>query len=146
MADRYAKQQVGVADGTQVPKAKLDGRQVGAHMRVIIASKVTGVTWAIGDRIYLGKKKAHEKLIEVRGCADTSMGTTTLDLGDGTTAGKFMTGKTLTALDTPTVLGPKATILSADPLTTDEDLWLTIGVAAVASATEATFLLYLAGA
>lgn len=145
MTDRYAMQQVGVADGT-VPKAKLDGRQVGAHARVIIASKVTGTQWSSGDRIYLGKKKAGEKIVKVLCCTDTSFGTATLDLGDGTTAGKFLTGKVLTVTDVPTVIGPKASILDDDPLTTDEDLWLTIGVTNIASATVATFLIELAGA
>lgn len=146
MADRYAQQQVGVADGTQTPKAKLDGRQVGAHIRIITASKVPGVAWASGDRIYLGRKKAHEKLVRVDANTDTSFGTATLDLGDGTTAGKFLTGKTVTATDTPTPIGPRASIRDDDPLTTDEDLWLTIGVVAIASGTLATFDIYLSGA
>jgi len=58
MANLYALQQVGVADGTVIPAAKADGRQVSAKESVTVASKVAGQAWANGDKIFLGRLRA----------------------------------------------------------------------------------------
>lgn len=146
MAKIYAQQQVGVADGTKSPPVKQDGRQVGAHVRVTLASKVPGTQWAIGDTIYLGKKPAGQILTGVRVTADTSFGTSTLSIGTPTTPAKYVDAKTVTATDTPTPIGPKASTLDDGPSATEEELWLTVGVAAIVAATLATFELTFAGA
>ncbi|MBT0667024.1 hypothetical protein HT136_01410 [Novosphingobium profundi] len=146
MADRYVAQQVGVADGTQVPSARADGRQVGAHRRTILASKVTGVAWAIADRVFLGKKRVGETIVGIRLCTDTSLGTATVDVGNDSTADKYVDGALLTATNVPTALGPKASTLDDGPATEDEEIWATIGVAAIAAATVLTFEIELCGA
>lgn len=144
MATKYAAQQVGVADGTE-PPAKADGRLVGAKKRVILASKVATDAWNSGDLIYLGKKRPGETIVAIRCCTDTSFGTSTLSIGDGTTANKWVNAKTLTATDVPTVLGPKASTLDDAPASTKEDIWLTIGTANIAAGVLATFEIELAG-
>ena len=145
MATKYALQQKGVADSSKVPADKADGRQVGAHKRTILASKDAGVdAWNSGDVIYLGKKPANEKIVAIRGCTDTSFATSTLSIGDGTTADKYVAAKTLTATDVPTTLGPKASTLDDAP-GDEEELWLTIGVANIAAAVVATIEIELAG-
>lgn len=144
MADHYPKQQVGVADGTKTPADRADGREVNAKRRSILASKVTGTAWASGDRVFLGKKPQGYKLTDVKVCASASLGTSTLDVGDADTANKYVAGATMTTADVPTSIGPKASTLAADPGAA-EDLWLTIGVAAIVAGTELTVNLEFTG-
>lgn len=144
MATHYPKQQVGVADGTQIPAARADGREVNAKRRSILASKVTGTAWANGDTIFLGKKPQGYKLTKVTLTTDTSLATSTIDIGDDTTADKYVAGATLTTADVPTAIGPKATTLAADPAG-EEDLFATVGVADIAAGTELTFDLEFTG-
>ena len=133
-----------MADGTKIPADRPDGREVNAKRRSILASKVTGTTWASGDRVYLGKKPNGYKLTAVKLCTGTSLGTATIDIGDATTADKYVDGATLTATNVPTMIGPKATTLAADP-GGEEELWATVGVASIASGTELTFDLEFTG-
>jgi len=139
MADHYVKQQVGVADGTKSPPDRADGREVHAHVRKTLGSKVPGTAWASGDRIYLGTMAPGRKLTSIKLCTDTSLGTATIDIGDGTTADKFVDGATLTATNTPTELPIKASTLDDDPSEGETVLWATVGVAAIAAGTLLTF-------
>lgn len=144
MADFYATQQAGVADGTN-PPARADGRQVGAKRRVTLASKSTTQAVAVGDRMFLGFLAPNEKLVGVKLTTDTSLATTTVSVGDGTTADRWVAAKTLTVTDVPTILGPKATTLAAAPAGARLAIWATFGVAAVAAAVNLTFELEIAG-
>lgn len=144
MADFYASQQIGVSDGTSPPK-RADGRQVGAKRRVTLASKSTTQAVAIGDRMFLGYLAPNEKLVGVKLTTDTSLATTTVSVGDGATADRFVAAKTLTATDVPTPLGPKASTLAAAPSSSRLAIWATFGVAAVAAAVNLTFELEIAG-
>ncbi|MED5545629.1 MAG: hypothetical protein VYD90_10285 [Pseudomonadota bacterium] len=146
MADHYVAQQVGVADGTEFPAQRADARQVGAHRRTILASKVPGTAWASGDRVYLGKKRVGETIVGIRLCTGTSLGTSTVDVGNGSTADKYVDGATLTATNVPTAIGPKASTLDDGGAAADEEIWSTIGVAAIAAATVLTFEIELCGA
>lgn len=130
MADRYALEQVGAADGTQNPPKKLDGRLVGAKDRIIRAS-LPGVQLAVGDRLYLGKRPAGSILHSVSGLVGASLGTTTISIGTTASPAKYVNAKTLTAVDTPTALGPTAVSAFAAPNDADEDIWMTVGVAAI---------------
>ena len=134
MADFYALEFVGGPDGTLQPPKKLDGRLVGAKKRRVRASKPTAGNLAIGDRLYLGRLPQGALLQTIAGNFDTSLGTTTLSIGTTATPAKYVAAKTLTATDVPTGLGPKASALVGAPVTADEDIWLTIGVAAIPAA------------
>lgn len=145
MARHYAKQQVGVLDGTKIPADKADGREVGAKKSVIIASKVTGVTWASGDDVVLGKLASGEKLIDVKVCTGTSFGSSTIAIGIAGNTGKYVAARTFTTpTDAPTSIGPKASTLDDLPLEEEETILCTVATADIASGTVATFLLEIA--
>lgn len=144
MATHYVSQQVGVLDATEVPALKTDGRQVGAARRSTLASKVTGTIWANGDTIVLGKKRANEKLVGIRLTTGTSLATSTLDIGITGTLEKYAADKTLTVVDTPTQIGPKASTLDDAP-GDEETILATVGVADIAAATVLTFELEFVG-
>lgn len=145
MADVYALQQQGVADGSAIPADRSDGRQVGASKIVTIASKPTDTALNVADRLYLGKRPRGCKLIGVDLVTDTTLGTSTVDIGNDDTVDKYVDGKTLTVVDTPTSIGPKASEVAADPSDDEEDLWATIGVANIGAAVDASFILTFAG-
>jgi hypothetical protein len=138
MADFYATEFVGGPDGTSFPPKKLDGRLVGAKVRRTRATKPAS-TIAAGDRLYIGKLPAGGSLRAIVGITDTSFATATMSVGTTASPTKYMTTKTLTATDVPTLLGPKATAFDDAPLTTDEDIWITFGTAGVASGVIAAF-------
>jgi hypothetical protein len=144
MATKYALQQQGVMDGTNVPPNKADGREINADKQVILASKLAGTdAWNSGDIVYLGRKPAGRKITSVRLTSDTSLSTSTLSVGIGTdprasasvtTATKYVNAAThTTPLDKPTVIGPLASTLDDTP-PDEEHLWLTIGVTNIAAA------------
>lgn len=138
MADYYALEYVGGPDGTKNPPLKLDGRLVGAKKRRNRAVKPTTIL-AIGDRLYIGKNPSGGSVRSIIGNTDTSLGTTTLSIGTTAAPTKYVNAKTLTAVDVPTGLGPRAAAHILQPATVDEDLWLTIGVAAIPAAVVAVF-------
>ncbi|MBN8848157.1 MULTISPECIES: hypothetical protein [unclassified Sphingomonas] len=140
MADLYALEFVGGPDGTQKPPKKLDGRIVGAKKRRTRATKPTTIL-NIGDRLYLGKLPQGALLQSIIGNTDTTMGTATLSVGTTAAPTKYVNAKTLTAVDTPTSLGPKAASAVLAPASVDEDIWLTVGVASIAAATVAAFFM-----
>lgn len=146
MSDYYATQQQGVADGTAVPAERADGREVGAGKTVILASKPTDQALAASDRLFLGKRPAGTKLTGVKLTTGTSLGTSTIDIGDADTADKYVDGKTLTVVDTPTYLGPKASTLDDAPSDdADEEIWATILTATIGAAVAMTFELEFTG-
>lgn len=130
MADLYALEFVGGPDGTQQPPKKLDGRFVGAKKRRTRATKPATIL-NVGDRLYLGKLPQGAVLQSIIGNFDTSLGTSTLSVGSTANPTKYVNAKTLTTTDTPTSLGPRASAAVLAPSTVDEDLWLTVGVAAI---------------
>jgi hypothetical protein len=153
MAVKYATQQQGVADGSAVPANKADAREVNGVKSAILASKPSGTAWASGDTIYLGYKPEGHKITAIRGCTDTSWATSTLSVGVGddpragggvTTAAKYVSAKTLTATNAPTVLGPLASTMDDAP-GDGEHLWATIGTADVAAGTLATLEIEMVG-
>lgn len=139
MATLYAKQQVGVLDGTVKPSKQADGSEVNGNKRSLMATKVTGTQWAVGDQIVLGKVPAGRKVVGVRCCTDTSLGTTTVSVGTATAPTKYVNAKTVTNTDTPGLIGPNAAAISLDPLAVEETLIATIGVAAVPGAVVLAF-------
>lgn len=145
MTDTYALQQVGVVDGTVNPPVKADGRQVNARNRIHICSK-HAVDLAAGDRMFLCRKPAGQKITNIRVCTDTSFGSSTIAIGVTGTSGKYVAARTFTTpTDAPTSIGPKASTLDDDP-GAEEDIWLTVAAATLAGTTLATFIIEMAGA
>jgi hypothetical protein len=139
MAKLYAKQQVGVLDGSQKPPRQADGHEVNGTKRSLLATKVTGTNWAIGDQVSLGKIPSGRKVVGVRCCSDTSLGTSTVSIGTAADPVKYVNAKTFTTVDAPGLLGPKASAMALDPTTVEEEILATIGVAAVPGAVVLTF-------
>ncbi len=137
MADVYALEFVGGPDGTQQPPKKLDGRLVGAKKRRTRAAKPATIL-NVGDRLYIGKLPQAGVLTLITGNTDTSLGTATLSIGTTAVPNKYVNARTLTATDTPTALGPRASASQLQPAASDEDLWLTVGVAAIPANVVAT--------
>lgn len=133
MTDRYALEQIGVADGTK-PQKLSDGGLVNAKKRRIRASFPTGTAQASGDRLYLGRLPFGATITRISAITDTSLSTATLSIGTTATPTKYVASKTLTTTDVPVDLGPKASAWAAAKLTEYEDLWLTLGVAGIGSA------------
>jgi hypothetical protein len=138
MATFYAQQQVGVADGSLIPAAKADGGQVGVNLITTIASKVAGQAWAAGDQIYLGRLRPGEHMRRLWANTDTSLATATISVGTLALPTKYANGRTLTATNVPTVLGPPASVADDGALTAGEDIWATIGTAGVGAAVNLT--------
>lgn len=154
MAIKFSAQQKGVTDGSAVPAEKGDGRVLNANKSVLVASKPTTDIWANGDQIYLGKQPAGTVITDIKGLTDTSFGTSTLSIGDGgdpvqggapVNAASQVNAATLTAVDTPTELGPLAAIVAAGPVADEVDLWLTVGVADIAAAVDASIVIEFSG-
>lgn len=134
MADLYALEFVGGPDKTLMPAKKLDGRLVSAKKRRTRAVKPSTIL-NIGDRLYIGKLPQGGVLQHIDAVTDTTFGTATLSIGTTAVPNKYANARTLTATDVPTVLGPRATAAVLQPAEADEELWLTVGVAAIAAAT-----------
>lgn len=138
MADLYGLEFVGGPDGTSNPPRKLDGRIVGAKKRRTRSTKPATIL-NVGDRLYIGKLPANAVMHSVIGNVDTSLGTTTLSIGTTATPAKYVNARTLTTTDAPSALGPRASAAVNGPVAADEDLWLTVGVAAIPAAVIAAF-------
>lgn len=133
MADRYALEFVGQKDGTAFPPKKLDGRVVGAKERRIRASKAV-LADAIGDRIYIGTLPPGASLRAISINSDTSLGSSTIAIGTTAVPAKYVAATTFTTpLDRPAGIGPKASAAAAAPLDVEDDLWVTVGAAALPS-------------
>ena len=131
MADVYALEFVGGPDGTLQPPKKLDGRVVSAKKRRTRAVKPLTIL-NVGDRLYIGKLP-QDAVLQTLSCnTDTSFGTTSQPT-------KYVNARTLTSTDAPAAIGPSAASARNAPVTADEDLWVTIGTAAIPAAVLATF-------
>lgn len=135
MATYYLDTFVGVNDGTKYPADKADGRKSNAKVSTTYGNKVSGQAWAAADVVYAGKLRAGEFVRAAFGLTDTTLGTATLSLGTLASPTKYINAKTLTTVDIPTMLGPKGATAVLGPVTADEDLYWTVGTAAVAAGT-----------
>lgn len=144
MPDFYLSSQIGVKDGTKIPADRPDGRLVGAKRSSIIGSKPAGVAWANADQIFVGTLRAGESLREILVTSDTTLGTTTLSVGTKSSTTKYANARTMTVVDTPTLIGPRGTAADDGPLTADEDIWITLGVGGIAGGINVTFELVFA--
>lgn len=138
MADLYALEFVGGPDGTAFPPRKLDGRVVGAKTRRTRAVK-PAIILNVGDRLYLGKLPQDGLVQHIAGNTDTALGAATLSIGTTAQPAKYVNAATLTATNAPVALGPRAAAAVLAPAAADEDLWLTVGGAAIPAAVVALF-------
>lgn len=143
-APRFPKQLVGVTDGTLNPPRLADGREVGASARTFIYSKVPGTLWSTTNTFRLGRKPANHKITSIRVSTDTSLGTSTLDVGILGTPKKYVDAATLTVTNRLTEIGVRADALDIDP-PGEEEIFATIGVADIAAATRLTFVIETVG-
>lgn len=140
MPDLYASTFVGVKDGTKFPPDRADGRLVGGKQSMIVAPKVAGQAIASGDRLFIGTLRAGEVLRGIRINTDTSLGTTTFSIGTTATPAKYRAAAVYTTpLNVPAYVGPNAAQAIASPLTADEDIWVTFGVAGIAGSVVMSF-------
>lgn len=144
MAVQYPKQLVGVADGTLIPARQADGSQIGAFTRTSIFSKVTGTEWAVGDTVPLGSKPAGHTVTSIKLSTGTSLGSATIDVGIASDVDKYVDGATLTVTNRMTEIGVIAAALDDDP-GAEEELFATVGVAAIAAGTVLTFIVETTG-
>ena len=134
MATFYLAHAVGVEDATLTPPAKYDGRLVGAKKKIIRAIHPAGVAYANGDLLFLAKLKAGEQISRITVTSDTTFGATTLSVGPIATPTKYVNAKTMTVVDIPTDIGPRATAQDDGPLAADEAVYVTLGVGGIAGA------------
>lgn len=125
---------VGVEDGTVTPPNKYDGRFVGAKRKTVRANHPAGIAYALADLLFLVALKAGEQIADIRVTSDTTLGTTTLSIGPLATPTKYANARTMTVVDTPTSIGPRATAADDGPLAADEDVFITLGVGGIAGA------------
>lgn len=128
MASSNAKQMAVLA---QVPQAFAAAADVGGALRVF-NEKVTFASQASGDTINCGKLPVGARPLFFIFITDTSTGTATLSLGVSGSAAKYKAAAAFTALDTPTLYGVTANV--GEALTAAEDLFLTVGTAALPAA------------
>lgn len=144
MPSFYLNSFVGVKDGTKFPADRQDGRKVGAKGSYIRGSKTAAQAWANGDLIFLGTVRAGESIRNITVNTDTTLGTTTMTIGTLGTPAKYANAVTNTVLDRPVSIGPRATAADDEPLTADEDIWMTLGVGGIAGGINVTFEIELA--
>lgn len=125
MTQTYATEVAGL--GT-TPTTKSSGAVQGGRIRRFRAT-VTMAAQASGDTIVLAKVPAGYAFAYGVINASATLGTSTLAVGNSTTAGKYRSVSTFTAA-APTLFG-NSTAVDDDPLTAEEDVIATIGTAAL---------------
>jgi len=146
MATYQALQQAGVIDGSVIPSNKADGRIVGAKLSGTIGTKdytannAAAPALAANDLVYIGRIRAGEMFAGVDYLTDTTWGAVTVQIGTLTTAGKYVNGQTMTAINTWTALPTVPAVYTAGPVAADEDIYVKPN-GAVAAAIITHFLL-----
>lgn len=102
---------------------------VGGRVRVFCEHFIYA-TQVAGSTLNLGVLPAGAVVLGFEVITDTTTGTTTIALGDGTTANRFMAATAFTVVDTPTPVGKTANAISTAALTARTNI---IGTTAVGS-------------
>jgi len=131
MTTRYGSVFAASKSGTN-PQAQPDGRYVGSKRRCT-TEIVTLAAQASGDVIFIGTLPINAVFEGVTLTTDTALGSSTLAAGTLASAAKYGAAATLTATDTPTDK-TKTAAKAQVPLTAPEDVYLTIGAAALPGA------------
>lgn len=129
MAQGYAKEQVGVLDGTN-PPLKRSGVFEHAAVRRFRASfnlaDTTNHRTSNGDTNFCIRKPPGTAFAYGVVTSSVSLGASTIAVGPAGTPGKYRAAAVVTAVDTPTLFGTAATI-GEDTTISAEDILMTIG-------------------
>lgn len=126
MAVLYSNDSAGL--GT-VPSSNVNGGVIGGRVRRYRAA-ITLASQATTDTIVIGRVPAGSVFAYGVINTDTSLSTSTVAIGATGATGKYRAAAVFTATNTPTVFGPAAAAFAA-PLTADEEVFITIAVAAL---------------
>lgn len=143
MAVFYAAEAAGYLN--TVPPSLPDGAVHGGRMRVYRAT-ITLATQTTSDTIVLARLHRGQRVCYGILTSSVSLGTSTIAIGITGTTGKYRAAATFTAVDTPTLFGPAASVADDAPITADfEDVFITIGVASLPASGTLVVDLYVAG-
>lgn len=142
MAETFSTELDPILNATTLPKVKAEGYVVGARSRVVRAT-ITLASQANGDTIVIAQPEAGMVFSHGVITTDTSLGTSTISIGDTTDPDGYRADAVLTATDTPevfaTVAGLGSTVLDGST-----QVKITIGTADLpASGTVVVDLYYL---
>ena len=126
MAETFANEISGV---DSVPSTKSSGGVQGGRLRRFRAT-ITLAAQAIADTIVLADVPVGHVFAYGVLNTGTSLGTSTLAIGNSTTAGKYRAAATFTATNTPTMFGVNAAV-AADAPEEVERVIATVAVAAL---------------
>lgn len=134
MARYYAREFVGVLDGTTKPPLLADGQLINAKERRIRSTiNFADRTLNPGDDVVIGVRPVNSYLISHRVLASVSLGSTTLAIGTPGNTGKYRAAAPFTTPDTPAPVATAANV-AADKLSAAETMIATFGAAATPGA------------
>ncbi len=142
MATFYAAEAAGYLN--TVPPSLPAGAIHGGRLRRYRAT-VTLNTQTTSDTIVLAKLHAGQSVAYGILTSSVSLGTSTIAIGITGTTGKYRTGATFTAVDTPTLFGPAASVADDAPTSAEETIFITIGVASLPASGTLVVDLYVSG-
>jgi hypothetical protein len=115
----------------QSPAGQVDGSQQGGHVRVY-REKIALAGQTTSDQIVVAYPSKGEAFLYGELTSDTSLATSTVAVGVAGTTGKYRAAATFTvATFVPTRFGAPSAITAFDKLTTDEEVFVTIGTASL---------------
>jgi hypothetical protein len=129
MAQTYSTEMAGMGS---TPVVKPTSPGYGARLRRYRAS-ITLAGQLAADTIVLARIPAGSTFAYGIITTDTSLGSTTLSIGNATTVAKYRALAAFTTTDTPTLFGKAAAIADGQTLTADEIVLVTLAVAAAPS-------------
>lgn len=138
MPTYYAIQQAGTLDGSQIPANKVDGRVVGAKASGTLATKdhtainASAPALAANDLVYLGKVRAGELLRSIEYFTDTSFGAVVVQIGTLAAPTKYANAQ-MTVSGAWTKIAMNASVITAGPLSADEDIYAKVSGAVAAA-------------
>lgn len=119
--------------GLAIP-GQVDGSVQGGNVR-LYRERITLASQPTTDTIVVAYPSKGESFLYGVLLASATLGTSTIAIGNATTAGKYRAAATFTAVETPTLFGAAAAGLAAlDKLTADEEVFITIATAALPAA------------
>jgi hypothetical protein len=129
MAQTYSTEMAGMGS---TPVVKPTSPGYGARLRRYRAS-ITLASQAAADTIVLARIPAGSTFAYGIIVTDTSLGSTTISIGNATTAAKYRALATFTATDTPTLFGKAGAIVDGQTLAADEIVLATLAAATAPS-------------
>jgi len=131
MATTYASEVSGVLDGTE-PADKADGALQGGRL-IRYRATITLASQGIGDVVVLAKPRIGQVFAGGRITSSVSLGTATVSIGPASSVAAYRADAVHTAVDVPTAFG-KASAISSAAISSEENIILTVGTAALPAA------------